>query len=120
MHKLLFIIAIFAAACSNTADTSKNLTQSASAAASRRFCLPSGFTVVEKSSDGYFIRLSSAEQAPEATIRELADSLSGYFDRVDLCLDVAHERGDEYISIIDRTVFDYSKNRIYSLNPISK
>lgn len=121
MHKLFILMTLSLAACSNTTDTATSAsTFTTSAAHSNHSSLPVGFTVVEQSSDGYFIRLASAERASSGTIRELADSLSSSFDRVDLCLDVAHERGDEYLAIIDGKVYDYENNRIYSLNFISK
>lgn len=122
MHKLFILIAFALAACGNSTDIAKSVpaTTTASASTSLQSSLPAGFTVVEQSSDGYFIRLASAERASSGTIRELADSLSGSFDRVDLCLDVAHERGDEYLAIIDSKVYDYENNRIYKLNTISK
>lgn len=120
MHKLLIILTLSMAACNHSAEISKPSPQPVTLASSRGFSLPSGYAVVEQSADGYFIRLSSAERASVATIRELAESLSGKFDRVDLCLDVAHERGDEYLSIIDGKVFDYANNNIYSLNTTSK
>lgn len=116
MHKLFILMALTLAACGKTTDTATSAPTFATAAAqSHQSSLPAGFTVVEQSSDGYFIRLASAERASSGTIRELADSLSGSFDRVDLCLDVAHERGDEYLAIIDGKVYDYENNRIYSL-----
>lgn len=109
-------MALTLAACGKTTDTSTSAPNFATAAAqSHQSSLPAGFTVVEQSSDGYFIRLASAERASSSTIRELADSLSGSFDRVDLCLDVAHERGDEYLAIINGKVYDYENNRIYSI-----
>lgn len=121
MHKLFILMALTLAACGKTTDTATSAPNFATAAAqSHQSSLPVGFTVVEQSSEGYFIRLASAERASSSTIRELADSLSGSFDRVDLCLDVAHERGDEYLAIIDGKVYDYENNRIYSLNSISK
>lgn len=121
MHKLFILMALTLAACGKTTDTATSAPTFATAAAqSHQYSLPAGFTVVEQSSVGYFIRLASAERASSGTIRELADSLSGSFDRVDLCLDVAHERGDEYLAIIDGKVYDYENNRIYSLNSISK
>lgn len=126
MHKLFILIPLSLAACGNAADT-ETTSQDCAVTASyetksitSNLPLPDGFTVVEQSSNGYFIRLASAERASSATIRELADSLADYFDRVDLCLDVAHERGDEYLAIIEGKVYDYETNRIYSLNSISK
>ena len=77
--------------------------------------IPAWFSVVEKQPDGYFIRLSSAERATPSAIRSLVDTLSGKFDRIDLCLDVAHERGDEYASIIGSQVFDYENDNIYTI-----
>lgn len=123
MHKLLIILAITLSACGKITDTGKpepSFATAASPAPTHRSSLPSGFTVIERSPDGFFIRLASAERASSGAICELADSLSGSFDRVDLCLDGAHERGDEYLAIIDGKVYDYENNRIYSLNSISK
>lgn len=82
--------------------------------------IPAGFSVIEQQPDGFFIRLASAERANQSTIRTLADTFAGKFDRVDLCLDVAHERGDEYASIIGYQVFDHENDNIYSLNSISE
>lgn len=121
MHKLSILMALTLAACGKSTDTPTSAPTFATVAAqSNQSSLPAGFTVVEHSSEGYFIRLASAERASSGTIRELADCLSGSFDRVDLCLDVAHERGDEYLAIIDGKVYDYENNHIYSLNSISK
>lgn len=121
MHKLFIILTLTLAACGKTADTPTFAPTFATVAhPSPLTSLPPGFTVVEQSPNGYFIRLASAEHASSGTIRELATSLTGSFDRVDLCLDVAHERGDEYLSILDGKVYDYENNRIYSLNTISK
>lgn len=121
MHKLFIILTLSLGACGKTADTATSAPAFATVATPyHSTSLPAGFSVVEQSSNGYFIRLASAERASSGTIRELADSLSGSFDRVDLCLDVAHERGDEYLAIIDGKVYDYEKNRIYSLNSISE
>lgn len=77
--------------------------------------IPAGFSVVEKQPDGYFIRLSSAERATPSAIQAIAATFSGKFDRIDLCLDVAHERGDEYASIIGSQVFDYENDNIYNI-----
>lgn len=80
--------------------------------------LPAGVIIVEQQPDGRFIRLSSATRIPGPFLRPLADNFCHDFDRVDLCLDAAHERGDEYLSIIGRQVFDYENDNIYSLNTL--
>lgn len=80
--------------------------------------LPAGFSVVESHPEGYFIRISSVRRADATIIRELAGMFDGRFDRVDLCLDVAHERGDEYVSIIGSQVFDYDNDQILSLDKL--
>lgn len=77
--------------------------------------VPAGFYVVEQSPYGYFIRLSSPERASVSALHALAESLSGAFDRIDLCLDASHERGDEYLSIIAGKVYDYENDNIYPL-----
>ena len=116
MHKLFIILAFSLAACVNSVDKAKQSPEMEY----QTLALPAGYTVVEQSPDGYFIRLASAERADAATIRAIADTYSDKFDRIDLCLDVAHERGDEYTSIIGHQVFDHENDTIYSLNPVSK
>lgn len=112
MHKLFLSLMLFLAACSDSAE------RTAPAAGSVATCsnLPSGLSVVEQSPNGYFIRLASAERVPASVIKATADSIGGEFDRIDFCLDVAHERGDEYISIIGYQVFDHENDNIYTLN----
>ncbi|WP_289769216.1 hypothetical protein [Muribaculum intestinale] len=80
--------------------------------------IPVGFSVIEHHPDGFYIRLTSAQRATPAIIRSIADTLADKFDRIDLCLDVAHERGDEYASIIGSQVFDYDNDRILSLDKL--
>lgn len=116
MHKLFLSLAHFLAACSDSAE------RTAPAAGSVATCsnLPAGLSVIEQSPNGYFIRLASAERVPDSVIKATADSIGSEFDRIDFCLDVAHERGDEYTSIIGDQVFDHENDNIYSLNTISK
>lgn len=116
MHKLFLSLALFLAACSDSAE------RTAPAAGSVATCsnLPAGLSVIEQSPNGYFIRLASAERVPVSVIKATADSIGSEFDRIDFCLDVAHERGDEYTSIIGDQVFDHENDNIYSLNTISK
>lgn len=118
VHKLSILLAIALVGCSQTNERTYSTAQPQAVAA--HVSTPDGFSVIEQQPDGYFIRLASAERASAATIRELADTYRGKFDRVDLCLDVAHERGDEYTSIIGNQVFDHENDNIYSLNPASK
>ncbi len=114
MRKLFILMALAMAACSNPADIAKSVPASAVATTASP-AMPAGFTIVELSPDGYFIRLASAERASGNTLRNLADSFAGSFDRIDLCLDTARERGDEYLAIIDGKVYDYENNLIYYL-----
>lgn len=117
MHKLFIIMTLTLVACGRTTDTATSAPTFATAeATSSSSSLPAGFSIVEQSSDHSFIRLASAERASSLAIRELAEALSETFGRVDLCLAVSHERGDEYLAIIDGKVYDYENNRIYSLN----
>lgn len=117
-YKLSILLALAFISC----EQSSKLTDSVATptAAVVADSIPAGFSVVEKQPDGYFIRLSSAERATPSAIRSIVDTFSGKFDRIDLCLDVAHERGDEYASIIGSQVFDYENDNIYSLNQVSK
>lgn len=114
MYKtILFIsLSLFLASCTGQSDR-------ASSPSPEAVCdpvsVPAGFYVVEQSPDGYFIRLSSPEHASDGALHAIAESLSGQFDRIDLCLDASHERGDEYLSIIAGMVYDYENDNIYPL-----
>lgn len=78
--------------------------------------LPAGFSVIEEQPQGYFIRLASPERASVSTIRTIAASVNGAFDRIDFCLEGTHERGDEYASVIDGKLYDYVNDKITTLN----
>lgn len=118
LYKLSILIALALVGCSQPVKRTESTTQSQASVIS--VSIPAGFSVIEQQPDGYFIRLASAKRASRSTIRTLADTFHGKFDRVDLCLDVAHERGDEYASIIGYQVFDYENDNIYSLKTMSK
>lgn len=109
MHKLTSILALFKTACTNLTyrrTPTDSLVSGVSGA-------PYGFKVVEMSPKGYFIRLTSPERASKSKISVIAEKYSGKFDRIDLCLDVAKERGDEYVSVIGNQVYDYENDNIY-------
>lgn len=112
-NKLFILLMSTFFGCAQPSDTLSHSSDGLSSVS-----LPAGFSVIEQHPDGYFIRLASAERASAATIRSIADTFNGEFDRVDLCLNVAHERGDEYASIIGSQVFDYDNDRILSLDKL--
>lgn len=87
-------------------------------AAIETVALPQGFSVVEQNPNGFFIRISSAHMATNSEIRLLAKTLIGKFDRVDLCVDFASDRGDEYGAIIGSQYFDYIDDEIYQLSTL--
>ena len=118
VQKLSILLALALVGCSQSNELSGSSAQPHAAVASES--IPAGFSVIEQHPDGYFIRLASAERASAATIRSIADTFNGEFDRVDLCLDITHERGDEYASIIGNHVFDHENDYIYSLNNTTK
>lgn len=118
LRKLSILLTLTLAGCSQPAERAKVTAQTQAATVS--VPIPVGFSVIEQQPDGYFIQLASAERADKATIRILAVTFYGKFDRVDLCLNGAHGRGDEYTSIIGYQVFDHENDNIYTLNTISK
>lgn len=112
-YKLSILFALAFMSCGQSSKLTDSVTTPTAAVVTDS--IPAGFSVVEKQPDGYFIRLSSAERATPSAIRSLVDTFSGKFDRIDLCLDVAHERGDEYASIIGSQLFDYENDNIYTI-----
>ncbi|MEE0978647.1 MAG: hypothetical protein UH625_04480 [Muribaculaceae bacterium] len=77
--------------------------------------LPEGFTLVEVQSEGLFLRIASSEHASDRMIRTIATRFAQQVDRIDFCLDSAHERGDEYASIIGDMFYDYENDKITTL-----
>lgn len=114
MNKLILSITLLLAACSDSAEYRTPEPISIEKCAN----LPMGLTVVEQSPYNYFIRLSSSERVPATVIRATVDSLAGKYDRIDFCTDDAHERGDEYASVIGNQIFDHYNDVIYSINYI--
>lgn len=112
MHKLFLTILPLLGSCTGTYERSETSCPNSSC----HYNLPAGLSVVEQSPEAYFIRLASSERVSELIIRSTADSLSDYFDRIDFCLEDAHERGDEYLSLIGNTVYDHENDEIYPLN----
>ncbi|MBD5258442.1 MAG: hypothetical protein HDS52_07135 [Barnesiella sp.] len=119
MYRKLSILFILALTSCTAYEEREEVAEQVSPAAARE-TIPTGFTVVEQSPAGYFIRISSPERVTSGAIHSLCRAFDGRFDRIDLCLDDAHERGDEYASIIGNKVFDYDNDTIYSLNSTSK
>lgn len=78
--------------------------------------IPQGFTIIEQNPNGYFIRIASAHMATNCEIRMLAETLIGDFDRVDLCVDFASDRGEEYGAIIGSQYFDYINDEINQIS----
>ena len=111
MHKLLPFAVLLLAGCTGTntpapvADNRESI----------EVCLPTGLAIVEQQPDGYFIRLSSPSRVSTGQINAAIEALEGSFDRIDFCTDAAHERGDEYLSVIEGCVYDYENDIIYSL-----
>lgn len=112
INKFIICLALVLSGCSTQSPRTYNDSQGSVVPG---IILPLGLSVVEKHPNGFFIRLSSASRLSDNEIKALVDSLNFSFDRIDLCLDVAHERGDEYTSIIGYKVFDHENDNIYSL-----
>lgn len=77
--------------------------------------LPDGVKIVEQQPDGYFVRVATTERVGTSTIRAIATALAGRYDRIDLCIESAHERGEEYASVIDGKLYDYTNDKITAL-----
>lgn len=112
LNKLTILLALTLAGCTQSVERPAAQSQTASVAC---VSLPSGFSLVETHPQGYFVRVASSERASIGMIRTIAETLSGQYDRIDLCTDVAHERGDEYASIIDGKLYDYENDHISTL-----
>lgn len=78
--------------------------------------LPSGFSVIEQQPDGYFIRVASSSAASLVEVRSVMAAIGSRYDRIDFCTVSACARGDEYLSVIGRTVYDYEHDIIFSLD----
>lgn len=116
MNKIAILFTLALMGCSHAPREQKEKTVTAETVAIvQTTALPEGVKIVEQQPDGYFVRVATAERAEDCTIRAIATALAGRYDRIDLCTDVAHERGDEYASIIDGKLYDYANDQITAL-----
>lgn len=115
LNKLTILFLLAAVGCTTSGEHKEASTATKTTATVSTETLPEGFTVIEKHPLGYFIRVASSERATKGTIQTIATSLAGKFDRIDLCTVIAHERGDEYASIIDGKFYDYVNDQITAL-----
>lgn len=68
MHKSIILITLMLAACGNSADISPKSIVREPAANVLLAQIPAGFSVVEQSPSGYFVRLTSPERASTKVI----------------------------------------------------
>ncbi|WP_290393389.1 hypothetical protein [uncultured Duncaniella sp.] len=116
LNKLTILFTLALVGCTAASDHKEaSAPPSADVASVESLSLPEGFTIVEKQPQGYFVRVASSERASVSTIQTIATSLDGKFDRIDLCTFAAHERGDEYASIIDGKLYDYVNDKITTI-----
>lgn len=110
-NKLFILLMSTLFGCARPSDTLSHSSDGVSSVS-----IPVGFSVIEQHPDGFYIRLTSAQRATPTIIRSIADTLVDRFDRIDLCIDGAHELGDEYASIIGTQLFDYENDEIKHLD----
>lgn len=115
LNKLTILFLLAAVGCTTSGEHKETATSTEATATVATVTLPEGFSIVEENPFGYFIRVSSSDRATKGTIQTIATSLAGKFDRIDLCTVAAHERGDEYASIIDGKLYDYVNDQITAL-----
>lgn len=115
LNKLTILFALTLVGCNKPVEHKETAATTESVAAVETVSLPEGFTIVEQQPQGFFIRVASSERASIGTIRTISASLSGKYDRIDLCRVATPGRGDEYASIIDGKLYDYENDIISSI-----
>lgn len=115
LHKLTILIAVALAGCTQSVEHDSAQPMPAPKAVVDPATIPAEFSIIEQHPKGYFIRVASPVRASVGSIQKVASALGSKFDRVDLCTFSAHERGDEYASIIDGKLYDYENDKILSL-----
>lgn len=116
LHKLTILIAVALAGCTQSVEYISAQPMPATEAVVDQATIPAEFSIIEQHPKGYFIRVASSGRASIGSIQDVATALGCKFDRVDLCTFTAHERGDEYASIIDGKLYDYEKDMITPIN----
>ena len=115
LNKITILFLLAAVGCTSPGEHKETTPATEKTTAVSTVTLPDGFSIVEEHPLGYFIRVASSERATKGSIQTIATSLAGKFDRIDLCTVGAHERGDEYASIIDGKLYDYVNDQITAL-----
>lgn len=112
------ILALVLLGCTSSPGPSQRLSSAEPVSEAQTLTLPSGFFVIEQQPDGYFIRVSSSGAASLSDVQAVAAAVGDRYDRIDFCTSNAHGRGDEYLSVIGHTVYDYANDVIFPLNNI--
>ncbi len=119
MSKHLTIILVLALmGCTSSPMQPKPTASAEPVSMAQTLSLPAGFSVIEQQPDGYFIRVASSSTAPLVDVRAVADAVGTRYDRIDFCTAGEYGRGDEYLSVIGRTVYDYANDEIFSLDNV--
>lgn len=114
---LTIILALVLMGCTSS-PMRQNPTASAAVPVAQTLSLPAGFSVIEQQPDGYFIRVASSSTASLVDMQAVADAVGSRYDRIDFCVAGENDRGDEYLSVIGRTVYDYANDEIFSLDNV--
>lgn len=116
MHKLsIATLAIIISGCSY-----QPISPTSTDEATKPDSLPSGFAVVDRDPNGYYVCLASTDRATPGAIDSIAKAFGDKYDRINICLEPASQRGEEYIAIIGDQIFDYTTDHIYSLYTVSQ
>lgn len=118
MKHLPILFALALMGCTTSPMEREQATTAEPVAVAQTLSLPSGFSVIEQQPDGYFIRVASSSTASLTEVQSVVAAIGSRFDRIDFCTASACDRGDEYVSVIGSTVYDYENDIIFSLDNV--
>lgn len=71
-------------------------------------------TVVEQNEN--FIRFSTPKKLTKKEIKSIINKISSIWNNIQICVEPKTERGDEYVSYIEPTIFDYDNNLVIAFD----
>lgn len=113
---LSIILALALMGCTSSPMPTEQPASAEPVAVAQTLSLPAGFSVIEQQPDGYFIRVASSSTASLVEVKSVAAAVGSRYDRIDFFAAASTARGDEYLSVIGSTVYDYENDVIFSLD----
>lgn len=115
---LTLVLALALMGCTSSPMSSEQATTAEPVAVAQTLPHQARSSMIEQQPDGYFFRVASSSAASLVEVQAVAAAVGSRYDRIDFCTAATPGRGEEYLSVIGTTVYDYENDVIFSLDNV--